>query len=100
MQDRSLPRVYFSNAPVAQLVEHLTEDQGVVGSIPSGSTRLSTRFESELNIGMASYDMRCSLGADTIFYSCVYGMPYVTRSYSQSDLVYPKAVAVVERYYQ
>ena len=38
MQDRSLPRVYFSNAPVAQLVEHLTEDQGVVGSIPSGST--------------------------------------------------------------
>jgi len=49
---------------------------------------------------MASYDMRCSLGADTIFYSCVYGMPYVTRSYSQSDLVYPKAVAVVERYYQ
>ena len=27
-------------APVAQLVEHLTEDQGVVGSIPSGSTIL------------------------------------------------------------
>ena len=48
MQDRSLPRVYFSNAPVAQLVEHLTEDQGVVGSIPSGSTK---------------------------FYSCVYGDP-------------------------
>ena len=27
------------NASVAQLVEHLIEDQGVVGSIPSGSTK-------------------------------------------------------------
>ena len=27
------------NAPVAQLVEHLIEDQGVGGSNPSGSTR-------------------------------------------------------------
>ena len=27
------------NAPVAQLVEHLIEDQGVGGSIPSGGTK-------------------------------------------------------------
>ena len=46
------------NAPVAQLVEHLIEDQGVGGSNPSGSTR---------------------------FYSCVYGMPYVTLLNSQSE---------------
>ena len=53
------------------MVERDPEEFGVGGSIPSGGTRLSTRFESELNIGMASYDMRCSQGADTRFYSCV-----------------------------
>lgn len=30
------------NASVAQLVEHLIEDQGVGGSIPSGGTRIDS----------------------------------------------------------
>lgn len=38
MGSSSLPYIYSHYATVAQLVEHLPEEQGVGGSTPSGST--------------------------------------------------------------
>ena len=41
MQVRVLPGQPFLNGSVAQLVEHLPEEQGVVGAIPTRPTNLS-----------------------------------------------------------
>ena len=57
--------------------------------------RLSTLLKGAARIGSNPMYI-CS----NKFYSCVYSMPYVTSLILNPARVYPKAVAVVERYYQ
>ena len=75
------------NAPVAQLVEHLIEDQGVGGSNPSGSTSLCPLNVRDVGSEITLRNQECGAmpTVDAIFYSCVYGMPYVTLLNSQSE---------------
>ena len=39
-ENREVPKVFVVNGPVAQLAEHLTLNQDVVGSTPTGSTKV------------------------------------------------------------
>ena len=74
-------------APVAQLVEHLIEDQGVGGSNPSGSTSLCWVQHGAVEMGvMTLRRMWFNTTPDSRFYSCEYGYPKDSL-YSQSEII-------------